>query len=161
MSITFITWSLASFIALGWVYWDPSTWEKGLNSSKWALAFFCNGPAIILFALLGWAFLTMKSYKSEYTLSQTQVLIQLSFNFAYAVVNFLPFTCHPQFSAKFCWVTLLAVVISVASLVVLTHTLCQICDMQLRHEQNENGRISDFTSSIQESFKHESLPETR
>ena len=159
LSVTLITWSVASITAWGIVYWDPSKWIKRLGKPKWLLAFISDGPAIAFFVLLAWAFLTMKSFKSEYTLSHNQVLIQLSFNFAYAVVNLFPFVFY-QFSATFCWLTLLAVAVNAASLVVLTHTLCQICDMQLLHEQNENARFSDFTQSIQESNPHESLTES-
>ena len=127
-----ILWTLTSMIIVGYLLWDPTVKEENTwdTERQWKLGLFCDFPAILFFFMLCWAYQTMKSLKvTDFSLSLSQVCIQLSFNFAYALVNILPFCVKDSASPLYLWMQLLAVTVNCASLAVLAQTLAQICDL--------------------------------
>ena len=73
----------------------------------------------------------------------------------YVGANFAAFTVKDKGTPKWAYVFFSAITVNAFSLVILCHTLVQIADLQIRHEQQDlDATFSERPSIMTESRKH-------
>ena len=131
------------------IYWSPA---EGIQYKReiWK-GVILDIPPIIFALLLLDAFRRMRSMKQEsIALSNSQLILQISSNVAFAAIQLPPFMVKQE-TPLWQWLYCTAMTVDMICLLILTRTLCSICDIQMKHEEPDSPHGFHSSVNIEES----------